>query len=319
VSGSGDDWATQAAAAVPEERPRSKFAAKKPPRVTGPGAGGGRADADPLAEMDDAPLLEAFPAILVAAVMAALDLFKNWGQGRGVDLHEIVDDFAQGWERFAPTLRESTLPLLAVYGASAIFGSIGVLAPSAAGVFAFLNFLIQLAGILVLASVYYYFLQRHVGATVGWLDAVKVVVSQPVPLLVSLLLAGLVIFLGTFALLVPGMMLAAFALPAYFAEGRRGLALARRSLWIFTRDGKRVFLSLLFFAVMALVVGIVVGVIFGLMGKAGIILGLLVMAPIRAFLGAYAVAFVLHIYLDVRARFDGGVDDAQIAASLREV
>ena len=319
VSGAGDDWATQAAAAVPEDRPRSKFAARKPPRVTGPGASAGAADADPLAEMDEAPLLEAFQAILVAAVMAALDLFKQWGQGRGVDLHEIVDDFGQGWERFGPTLRESTIPLLALYGATAVFGSIGVLAPGAAGVFALLNFLIQLVGILVTASIYYYFLQRHAGAPVGWLDAVKTVVMHPVPLIVSLLLAGIVILLGTFAVIVPGMMLGAFALPVYFAEGRRGLALARRSLWIFTRDGKRVFLSLLVFAVVYLVVGIVVGVIFGLMGKAGIILGMLVMAPIRAVLGAYAVAFILHLYLDVRARFDGGVDDATIAANLREI
>ena len=319
VSGSGDDWASQAAAAVPEDKPRSKFAAKRPPRVTGPGAGAGSADADPLAEMDDAPLLEAFPAILTAAVMAALDLFRGWGEQRAVSLHELVDDFAQGWERFAPTLRASTIPLLALYGATTVFSIIGVLAPGAAGVFTFLNSLLQLAGLLVTASIYYYFLQRQVGAPVTWLDAVKTVITRPVPLIVSLLLAGVVILLGAFALIVPGMMLGAFVLPAYFAEGKRGLGLTRRSLWLFTRDGKRVFLSLLLFALVYLVAFVVVSTVFGLMGKAGIILGLLVMAPLQAVIGAYAVAFILHIYLDVRARFDGGLDDGAIAASLREI
>ncbi len=297
-------------ASHPDPAPQAPQASRPEPRPSGPTAH------DELASLDDAAFPVAFKGLILGAVHGALDLFKGWKQSPPVSFDDVKAPLVSAWSGFFPTIKESTLPLLAISGLMAVLNILAFYVNSLLGIVSLIGLVASVANLFATGAVYLYFLRRELGAPLSAIDAVKHMTKQPVPFLVSLLLAGVVGLVGFIAVLVPGMFLMAFALPVYFVEGRRNLALNRRSLFLFKQDAKRLFLIAVTAGAGFAVLSIVLGIVVGLVPFVGVILTPLVGAVLSAVFGAYAVCLMLELYFDVRARANDGDPEADARANL---
>lgn len=261
---------------------------------------------DEFAHLDNEGFVEAAKHLIVGAINGAVALAKGWKEERPGVVAAIKEDFRTAWGVFEPTRTESPLPIAAVAGVVGVFTILGILITSMAGLFSLLGSLIGLVGTLATAGTYVYFLRRRIGQPITPIDATKAVVGDWKAFVITMLTCAGVFIPASFALLIPGLMLAAFIIPTYYVEDLRGLAAARRSLWLFKQDGRRILLSLLALGSVYAMVMIVLPIVFGILGSIGGILGVIISAAIQGVLGAFAAAFVLEIYFDVRAHCDNG-------------
>lgn len=306
ASGGGDDWAAQAARGG---APSGRSSRPKPPRSGG-------VQPDELEELDDAGFGEAAKGLILGAINGAIDCFKGWGDHREAGFGEIKEDFGAAWEVFQPTMKESPLPIAAFAGAAGLFTILGLFIDSLSGIMSSLASLIGVVSILATAGTYVYFLRLRIGQPITPIEAVMAVLGDWKRLAIMLLTCAAAVIPGAIAVLIPGMMLAAFIIPVYYIEDRDGFAPARRSLWLFKQDFRRILLSLIALGVATSVVTSVFVSIMTSMGAVVGTIGVLLGAALQGFLGAFSAAYTLELYFDVRARYDSGDAEEDVAENL---
>ena len=288
---------------------KGKPAKETPKRAA---ATGPKSEAPPA---EDVPF-SAAGKLIPQAIQAALALSKNWKAGAAVGWTEIQAALSGAWGLLEPNLITAAMPIGAVALTTAVLTLLMFWISSLAGIFSLVIPLVSLLGILAHSVTSLHLLGAKVGVDIPLDQAVKKVLGDLVPLLVSFLLAGLVSLVGFICIIVPGVALSAFMFPAYWAEGRRNLALNARSLDLFEKDGKRILLVGITIGAVNVVLNVIVGQVLGFIPFVGFYLSVLVGAAVTALFGAFGQALMLWMYFDIRTTHESGDAEAESRAQL---
>ncbi len=306
----GDDWVNQHKGDEADEQgvaPARGGAAGGPTRSSRPTPA--RSDSippDDLAGLDDASFMDGFKGLLGGAWSGMLAMVKGWGNHRAAGMDDVKSDFAAAWEVFKPTMTESPIPIAAFAAAAAVFSILGLWVESLSGIFSLLSSLVSVVAVFATAGTYVYFLRRRLEQPISPIDAVKAVVGQWKPFVITMLFCAAVVIPGILAFLLPGFLLGTFILPVYYVEDRGRFGPARRSLYLCKQDFKRIFLSSLCLGVAVAIVSTVFVTILASLGAIVGTIGYLLGAVLQGLTGAFSVCFMVELYFDVRARSDAG-------------
>jgi hypothetical protein len=316
VSGPPSDWG------VPNSSPAGKTPGKPagqsaqrsapPPSAARPEPDGELEDPPPIE--DESPAIAA--KLLPDAVMTSLDLVKNWKNGPAVGVDDVKQALSGGFDLLMSDIKGAPLPLLAVSGVQLVLGYLMFWIPSLFGILGYVSWVVSLANIVAYSASALCLIGALVGQPIDPLSAVKRVISDPIPLIVSFFLAGLVTVIGSIALILPGIALGAYMFPAYWIEGRRNLGLNVRSLDLFKKDGRRLILVGVALIVVSAVANSVIHFVLGNIPAVGFYLMWLVGAVWSALMASFGIAVTLWLYFDLRARRETGDAEAEAREQL---
>ena len=290
------------------------------PSRGGGGSGPRPARPAPTGPLSDPPELDEAPSaagqLIPEAIKESLELVKNWKSGPQVTGEDIKEALGGAWNLLAPNLTTATQPLLAISGATAILTLLTFWIPSLYSIFGILISILGLLSFFAYSATTICLIGSRVGRPVDPISAVKRLLVEPVPLIVSFLLGGLISFVGVLAVILPGIALGAFMWPAYWVEGRRNLGLNGRSLDLFRKDARRIILVGLSYVAIVVVAQLILGAIFRFVPFVGLYAAVLMSAVWTALQGAFGMALTLWMYFDIRAKMETGDAEAEARRQL---
>ncbi|MBT9558312.1 MAG: FHA domain-containing protein [Myxococcales bacterium] len=269
----------------------------------------------PTGPLSDPPELDEAPAaaaqLIPEAIKESLELVKTWKSGPPVTGDDIKEALGGAWDLLAPNLTTATQPLLAISGATAILTLLTIWIPSLYSIFGILISILGFLSLFAYSATTLCLIGSRVGRPIDPVSAVKRLLVEPVPFLVSFLWAGLISFVGVLAVILPGIALGAFMWPAFWIEGRRNLGLNGRSLDLFRKDGRRIILVGLSYVAVVVVANLVLGAILRFVPFIGLYAAVLLSAVWSALQGAFGMALTLWMYFDIRAKMETGDAEAE--------
>lgn len=229
-----------------------------------------------------------------------------------------MDVLKGGWEDLQPHIKQAPIVLGVLTVPVGVLWGVVSFVPSLASVASLVAMVANLAMVFGYVGLAHYVIRHRIGEELDWQQAWKYAIARPVPTFVSMFLAGILAFVGAIALIIPGLALGLFIVPALVAEGRENFGLNARSLTLFVQEPIRILLVGLCGGLAIGVAGIAVGIVFGFVPAVGALLGGLAGAVIQAAGGAWLMFVMVRLYFDLRRRYEGGDPEAETAAYLAE-
>ncbi len=155
------------------------------------------------------------------------------------------------------------------------------------------------------------------GRSLSWKDAWRAVFSNTIQEWFNLLVISLVMAIGFLLLIVPGILLGVFAVPAYLVERKSLINANMRSLELVQKDMGPILVvafTVLIVLVPLVIANAIVGFVLGLIPLIGTPLAQVLAVAMSCVVTPMAALVWARLYVDVRARVEGADVEGEIAA-----